>query len=114
MAKKDESVKEEKEKKEQEIKEEASARLSKYFRLSSLLFGYGDNSPYDINELKEDNEFYKPAKELAEELEIDWKKMTHEESNRIMLSLLDDFFNQINIDKSYRFMLRIDIEKKKK
>ena len=87
--------------------------MFEFIELSKLLFGMGENSPYDINELKSDNKFYKPAKELAEELEIDWDKMTHEESNRIMLSLLDDYFNRINVDGDYKYSLSIEAIKKK-
>lgn len=87
--------------------------MFEFIELSKLLFGMGENSPYDINELKPDNKFYKPAKELAEELEIDWDKMTHEESNRIMLSLLDDYFNRINVDGDYKYSLSIEAIKKK-
>lgn len=105
---------EELDKKEVEVRTKAIEKVITYFKLSTLLFGMGDKSPYDINELKEDNDFYKPAKDLAEELEIDWEKMTHEESNRIMLSLLDDYFNQINVDGDYKFTLLVNIEKKKK
>ena len=107
--KKDKTKKEEEDK----IKTMASERLRDYFALSSLLFGYGDKSPYDINELKEDNMFYQPAKDLSKELGIDWEKMTHEESNRIMLALLDDYFNQIKIDEEHRFLLQVNVEEKK-
>ena len=100
-------------KKEVKARKEAAENVISYFELSMLLFGMGDKSPYDINELKEDNKFYKPAKELAEELEIDWGKMSHEESNRVMLSLLDDCFNKINVDDDYKINLIVNIEKKK-
>ena len=97
----------------QELNKKAGEYMLEFFELSKLLFGMGDESPYDINELKPDNKFYKPAKELAEELEIDWDKMTHEESNRVMLSLLDDYFNRINIDGDYKYSLSIEVVKKK-
>lgn len=96
-----------------EVQKKAVENVCEYFALSKLLFGLGDESPYDINELKPDNKFYQAAKELADELEIDWNKMSHEDSNRIMLSLLDDFFNKINVDDSYTFKLQVNIEKKK-
>lgn len=104
---------EEQNQKELEIRKEATEKVIAFFRLGTLLFGQPE-PPYNINELKEDNEFYKPAKDLAEELEIDWKKMTHEESNRIMLSLLDDYFNAINVDGDYKFTLQVTTELKKK
>lgn len=97
----------------QELNKKAGEYMLDFFELSKLLFGMGDESPYDINELKPDSKFYKPAKELAEELEIDWEKMTHEESNRVMLSLLDDYFNRINIDGDYKYSLSIEVVKKK-
>lgn len=106
--------KQEKKKSENEIGKEATEMVLAFFRLSTLLFGLGERSPYDINELKEDSEFYKPAKELAEELGIDWKKMSHEESNRIMLSLLDDYYNQINVDDNYKFTLQVTTKLKEK
>lgn len=98
--------------KEAEIQKKAVENVWEYFTLSKMLFGMGDESPYDINELKPDSQFYEAAKNLADELEIDWKKMSHEDSNRIMLSLLDDFFNKINVDGTYSFKLQINIEKK--
>lgn len=97
--------------KEIQLENAAGAEIVEFMKLSKLLFG--DKAPYDINEIKPDNPFYKPAKELAEELEIDWEKMTHEESNRVMLSLLDDYYNKINVDKDYKYTLVINVEKKK-
>ena len=65
----------------------------RYLALSKYLFASGDKAIYDINEIPKDHEFYKEAKAIAKSLEIDWKKMTHEESNRIMLALLEDAYN---------------------
>ena len=67
----------------------------RYIALSSFLFGKNP-SVYDINEIKSDNEFYESARQIASQLEIDWKTMSHEESNRIMLALLDDFYNEMS------------------
>lgn len=63
-----------------------------YIELSKYLFAPGKNQVYDMNEIPSSNKFYKPAKELAKQLDIDWKKMTHEDSNRIMLALLEDTY----------------------
>ena len=101
------------EKKQDEMQKQAIERVIAYFRLGTILFGQAE-PPYNINELKEDNEFYQPARDLAEELEIDWKKMTHEESNRIMLSLLDDYFNAINVDGDFKFTLSVTATPKDK
>ena len=90
------------EKKKLEVQKKATERLCTFFKLGNLLFG------------QKDCEFCKPAKELAEELQIDWQNMTHEESNRIMLSLLDDYFNDINVDGDYKFKMQVTAELKEK
>lgn len=67
--------------------------MSKFLQLSQLLFNEdSEECPYRMNELKKTNKFYDEAKKMAEELDIDWEKMTSEESNRIMLNLLGDAF----------------------
>lgn len=68
-----------------------------YMALSKYLFAHGDDGIYNINEIPKDNEFYHPAKRIAKELEIDWKDMSHEESNRIMLALLEDTYNAMKV-----------------
>lgn len=78
-----------------EVEREVRA-FDKFLKLSSLLFDEdNENCPYRMNELKKDNVFYKEAKAMADELEIDWDKMTDEESNRIMLNLLGDSYMAI-------------------
>ena len=107
-------AKEKQDQNELDVRRIATGKVIEYFRLGIELFGNGEDAPYNINELKEDCEFYKPARKLAEELEIDWEKMSHEDSNRIMLSLLDDYFNAINVDGNYKFTLQVTAEPKKK
>lgn len=63
----------------------------RYIELSKYLFG-SKNPIYDINEIPEDNQFYSMAKSIADQLGIDWKSMSHEDSNRIMLALLEDTY----------------------
>lgn len=114
-------------KKKEEIKavihgecEKSVKAYDKYFRLSQLLFNEdSDECPYRMNDLKEDNVFYKDAKSLADELGIDWEKMTDEESNRIMLNLLGDSFMAIKPDDNTlrlhtEFTVSISEEKKTK
>lgn len=73
--------------------EKSVKAYDRYFRLSQLLFNEdSDDCPYRMNDLKDGNDFYKDAKAMADELKIDWEKMTDEESNRIMLNLLGDAF----------------------
>ena len=74
----------------------------RYYELSRLLFGQKQNEIYDVTDIPKTNKFYELAKEIAKQLEIDWENMTHEESNRVMLALLEDSFNLIrDIDDLY-------------
>lgn len=78
-----------------ENKEYLLNAYQKYIRLSRYLFGLGDDSPFDINEIPDGNEFLAPAKKIAKSLDINWKNMSHEESNRIMLALLEDTYKEM-------------------
>ena len=78
----------------------------RYYELSRLLFGQTD--------IPKTNKFYELAKEIAKQLEIDWENMTHEESNRVMLALLEDSFNLIrDIEDSKSIILQTKIVIKK-
>lgn len=63
----------------------------KYIEFSRYLFGT-KNPIYDINEMPGDSDFFTDAVRMAEQLEIDWESMSHEDSNRIMLALLEDYY----------------------
>lgn len=65
-----------------------------YIELSKYLFG-SKNPIYDINEMPETCKFLGPAKEIAKSIDVNWEKMTHEESNRIMLALLEDTYKMM-------------------
>lgn len=69
--------------------------LKEYLDLSKFLFADPDNSIYDVNELEPDEQFYPLAKELAKELKIGWDDMSHEDSNRIMLLMLEKAYQKI-------------------
>ena len=69
--------------------------LKEYLDLSKFLFADPDNSIYDVNELEPDEQFYPLAKELAKELNIGWEDMSHEDSNRIMLLMLEKAYQKI-------------------
>lgn len=69
--------------------------LKEYLDLSKFLFADPDNSIYDVNELEPDEQFYPLAKELAKELNIGWDDMSHEDSNRIMLLMLEKAYQKI-------------------
>ena len=66
-----------------------------YVELSKLLFASTQEIIYDINELPDTSKFLEPAKKIANELKVSWTTMTHEESNRIMLALLEEYYNKM-------------------
>lgn len=69
--------------------------LKGYLELSKFLFADPDTSIYDVNEMEPDETFYAPAKEIAKELKIGWDDMSHEDSNRIMLLMLERAYQKI-------------------
>lgn len=82
----------------------------KYYKLSSLLFGRTGNEIYDVTDIPKTHEFYQAALDMASQLQIDWNNMTHEESNRVMLALLEDTFNLIkDIEKSKSIELQLKL-----
>lgn len=90
-----------------ENKKETLEAFFKYYRLSCLLFDDRHDEIYNVSDLPKDNEFYPLAVDIAKQLGIDWNSMTHEDSNRIMLSLLEDSFNLIRrIENSKSIILK--------
>lgn len=69
--------------------------LKEFLSLSKFLFADPDESIYDVNELEPDEQFYPLAKKLADELKIGWDDMSHEDSNRIMLLMLERTYQRI-------------------
>ena len=98
----------------EEKKKTAQDAWLEFAKLCRLLFGLGEKSPYNINEIKEGDDFYEQAREIAEELEIEWDSMSHDESNRLMLAMLDDYYNAIQIDKKAGYVIKVLVEEKKK
>lgn len=82
----------------------------RYYELSSLLFDRQRDEIYDVTDIPETDKFYEVAKEKAIQLQIDWANMSHEDSNRIMLALLEDSFNLIReIENSKSITLQTKI-----
>lgn len=83
----------------------------RYIDLSRFLFGMGDAAVYDVIEIPKNHKFYNMAHSLAASMEIDWETMSHEDSNRIMLAMLDDTYNAISkvIPKKDKNNLIIDV-----
>lgn len=96
----------------EELAKLATEACVKFFRLSKLFFSTDDI--YNVNEIPESNEFHQVAKDMAAELEIDWEKMSHEDSNRIVINLLADHYAAIRVEDGYVFGLSATCTPKQK
>jgi hypothetical protein len=86
----------------------------RYIALSKYLFASGDSAIYDVNEVPVNNEFHQPAKAIAKSLGIGWEGMTHEESNRIMLALLEDAYNAMaEVEDKENIMIEVKFKIRK-
>lgn len=94
-----------------ELLEQSQQAIGEYFELSKYLFG--DDAPQDVNEIPTDSKFYQTAKDMAGQMKLDWENMSHEDSNRVMLNLLSDYFYSITPDGDYRPVLTISFQKSK-
>ncbi len=87
-----------KKKTEQTLKEPvqiAKEAFEDYLMLSRFLFAIPEESIYDVNELEPDEKFYQLAHDIADELKIGWEDMSHEDSNRIMLLMLERTYQRV-------------------
>lgn len=90
--------------------EKAQQAIADYINLSKYLFG--DDAPLDVNEIPEDSPYFQTAKDIADAMELDWKQMSHEDSNRVMLNLLSEYFYAIQPeDAEYKPVLTISFQK---
>ena len=92
-----------------EVLEQSQKAIANFFQLSKFLFG--EEAPYDVNEIPEDNPHYESAKAISDEMELDWKNMSHDDSNRVMLNMLADAFAAIEPDEHYEVVLTISFKK---
>lgn len=91
-------------------KEKTIEAFFQYFKLSSLLFDRKKDEIYDVTDIPKTNMFYQIAMDMAKQLGIEWDNMTHEDSNRIMLSMLEDSFNLIrDIEDSKSVILKTQV-----
>lgn len=94
-------------------KSETLDQFFQYFELSSLLFDSNRDEIYNVTDIPKGNKFYQIAKDTAQELQIDWQKMSHDDSNRIMLAMLEESFNLIrDIEQSKRIVLKLTVSDK--
>lgn len=77
------------------ILKETMESYQDYLKLSRMLFANPETSIYDMNELKEGDMYYKEARKVSDDLGVDWESMSHADSNRIMLAMLEDFYQRM-------------------
>lgn len=92
-----------------EVLEQSQKAIGNFFQLSKFLFG--EEAPYDVNEIPEDSPHYESAKAISDEMGLDWKNMSHDDSNRVMLNMLADAFAAIEPDEHYDAVLTISFKK---
>lgn len=92
-----------------ELLEKSQRAIGDFFELSKYLFG--EDAPLDVNEIPSESPFYEPTKAIADEMQLDWETMSHEDSNRVMLNLLSDYFFKIQTDGKYKPVLTISFIK---
>lgn len=94
-----------------ELLEESQRAVAEFFKLAKYLLG--EEAPYDANEIPKDSPYYAEAKDLVEEMELDWDNLSHEDSNRVFLNLLSEYYLNIKTDDEYVPVLSIIFKKAK-
>lgn len=89
----------------------AQKTIAEYIQLSNYLFS--EDAPYDVNEIPEDNQFHFMAREISDDMGLDWETMSHEDSNRVMLNMLAYYFGLICPADGYEAVLSITYQKSK-
>lgn len=92
-----------------EVLEQSQKAIADFFQLSKYLLG--EDAPYDVNEIPMENPFYETARSISEEMGLSWDNMEHNDSNRVMLNLLTEYFCAIKPDDKYDAILTISFKK---
>lgn len=83
---------------------------NRYLELSRYLFA-SKEPIYDINEMPVDHKFYAAATEIAKQIGVDWATMSHADSNRIMLALLEDAYNAMgNVGNKKKLVVEVKLK----
>ena len=92
-------------------KQQTLSQFFQYLELSGLLFDHERKEIWDVTDIPSDNKFHKIAKHTAKQLGIKWTNMSHEDSNRVMLAMLEDSFNMIrNIENNKHIIIKTTIQ----
>lgn len=93
-----------------ELLEQSQKAIADYIGLSKYLFS--EEAPLDVNEIPKENPFYDDVKAISDEMELNWNEMSHEDSNRVMLNILAEYYSRILSDDKYTPVLTITFKPK--
>lgn len=93
-----------------EMLAESQQAIADFYNLSKYLLS--EDAPLDVNQIPPENPFYTTAREISDEMKLDWEKMSHEDSNRVMLNLMAEYFVRTQINEEYVPVLTVTFKKK--
>ena len=95
-------------------KEEAAKNaLSAYQNFLVLCRTFFGKNPIDnVTSLEKDSEYYKTAQDIAQEFEMDWDDLSIEDSNELTIALLEDYFNRINTNNDFEFIISFKVNER--
>lgn len=95
-------------------KEEAAKNaLSAYQDFLVLCMTFFGKNPIDnVTSLEKDSEYYKTAQDIAKDFEMDWNNLSIEDSNELTIALLEDYFNRINTNNDFEFIISFKVNEK--
>lgn len=74
---------------------------------------FGKEPVENVTALNKDSEFYKTAREIAKEFEMDWNNLSMEDSNEVIIALMDDYYNRANTDDDFNYVISFKVNDKK-
>ena len=95
-------------------KEEAAKNaLSAYQNFLVLCRTFFGKNPIDnVTSLEKDSEYYKTAQDIAKEFGMSWDDLSIEDSNELTIALLEDYFNRINTNNDFEFIISFKVNEK--
>lgn len=98
--------------KKEEVTEKANNAYLEFAKLCRIFFG---SNPIDnVTLLNKDSDFYKTAQDIAQEFGLDWDDLSPEDSNELILALLEDYYHKVNVDNNFDYIINILVKEKKK
>lgn len=94
----------------EEMKKKAYEMYATFAAFCRILFG--DKPVKNINELTAESPFYKDAQSVVKDFELDWDNLTVEDSNEVILVLMDEYYSKIRQSDEYDYIIQIGIKEK--